>query len=692
MAAEAEAAATKMAAEEAAAAAATAAEEAAAAAATAAEEAAAAAATAAEERLLTDQEIANIRGLIVAANALVGTLTNASDDAAIAAAQGAVMAASDAVGNAMRLSDAQTAMYTSHVTVSGLRLAAAEANIQAARNLARAEDAEGDIQAVADAKMAVTDAIAALGAAQTAQSAADTTLKSAQAAVTAAGNALGTTDDPDGEVAAYTSAQVAAAAAAADYAAKTTALTTAQAALGAANMQLAEIAPDASELAYAQAALAAAITAADNAKMVADAAAAEQAKKITELEETVDGLEQDEADRVAAAAAKAHSDMSKRIATALAGFTVNDGSNMNVDASTISAAGTISTKDFVADPAGPPAISGWKGLLSKNEKRAGTDIIAAYTNIDPPESTSFSVLYGDAGGTGDDTTNVGTGVYTVGATANPQTTALVWGSNAKTATGKTLDEGPDDNNNFKGTYNGVPGLYKGSGTDWTFTLDSKTASVSVKDTDFLTFGWWKEVPTTGSITFEPFAFGTVAYDGDSTSDDLNDMSATYEGPAAGLYASRNIVADEADYGKFTAEAELTAHFGAEAGGGARIGGTVDGFADENGDSLGNWTVTLMDRKLIATLGGIDNRDRDDTYSNSGFYDAAEAEGDAPPAARTDETAFGGAKGTSDWQGQFTGNRESDDLPAAVIGTFNADVGQALAVTGSFAAENTKADN
>ena len=283
MAAEAEAAATKMAAEEAAAAAAA-----------ALEEAAAAAAAAAEERLLTEQEIANIRGLIVAANALVGTLANDSDDAAIAAAQAAVMAASDAVGNAVRLSDAQTAMYTSHVTVSGLRLAAAEANIQAARNLARAEDAEGDIQAVADAKTAVTDAIASLGAAQTAQSAAETALQTAQAAVTAAGNALGTTDDPDGEVVAYTSAQVAAAAAAADYAAKTTALTAAQAALGAANMNLAEIAPDASELASAQAALAAAITAADNAKTVADAAAAEQAKKITELEETVADLEKAE--------------------------------------------------------------------------------------------------------------------------------------------------------------------------------------------------------------------------------------------------------------------------------------------------------------------------------------------------------------------------------------------------------------
>ena len=674
MAAEAEAAATKMAAEEAAAAAE-------AAAMMAAEEAAAAA----EERLLTDQEIANIRGLIVAANALVGTLTNDSDDAAIAAAQAAVMAASDAVGLAMRLSEAQTAMYTSHVTVSGLRLAAAEANIRAARNLARAEDAEGDIQAVADAKSAVTDAITSLGAAQTAQSASETALQTAQAAVTAAGNALGTTDDPDGEVAAYTSAQVAAAAAAMDYAAKTTALTAAQAALGAANMNLAEIAPDASELASAQAALAAAITAASNAKTEADAAATAQAARIKELEGTVAGLEKAEADRVAAAAAKAHSDMSGRIAEALVG-TVAGGSSMNVDAGDISAAGTISTKDFVADPAGPPAISGWKGLLSKKEQKADTEIVLAYTNIEPPTSTSFSLAYGSAAVIDTDSV-ANTGEYRLDASG---TTALLWGPKAKTAAGKTIGEAPAqaDSNNFKGTYDGVPGTFKYV-TAWTFTLDSKTASISVKDPDFLTFGWWKKVPSkaTSDIEFEPFAFGTGEYDhaNGPVAEDLDEMSATYEGPAAGLWASRNIVADEADYGKFTAEVELMAHFGS--GDDARIGGTVDGFSDGNGDSLGDWTVTLRDRDLDAT--GINNAPYVDVDNPGGLYAPTNVATD--PAARTPETAFGGADGTSDWQGQFMGNRESDALPAAVIGTFEAGVGAALSVTGSFAAENTKAD-
>ena len=74
-----------------------------------------------------------------------------------------------------------------------------------------------------------------------------------------------------------------------------------------------------------------------------------------------------------------------------------------------------------------------------------------------------------------------------------------------------------------------------------------------------------------------------------------EVSATYEGPAAGLWASRNIVANEADYGKFTAEVELNAHFGQDI---ARIGGEVDGFADENGDTLGDWQVTLLDRPLV----------------------------------------------------------------------------------------------
>ena len=140
------------------------------------------------------------------------------------------------------------------------------------------------------------------------------------------------------------------------------------------------------------------------------------------------------------------------------------------------------------------------------------------------------------------------------------------------------------------------------------------------------------------------------------------VSATYEGPAAGLYASRNIVADEADYGKFTAEAALTARFGVGSAG-ARIGGTVDGFADENGDSLGDWTVTLMDRKLTNIegegLGGIDNRVAPSTTSPTptrGSTPQPEPAARAP-AERDDETAFGGADGILRLAGSVLGQPE-----------------------------------
>ena len=103
--------------------------------------------------------------------------------------------------------------------------------------------AEGETQAVADAKMGVTTALADLGMAMTDRTAAHTVLQDAQAAVTAAGDALGTTDDPAGEVAAFNAAMIVEAAAQADYDVKTAALTDAQADLYAANMTLAEVAP-----------------------------------------------------------------------------------------------------------------------------------------------------------------------------------------------------------------------------------------------------------------------------------------------------------------------------------------------------------------------------------------------------------------------------------------------------------------
>ena len=87
-----------------------------------------------------------------------------------------------------------------------------------------------------------------------------------------------------------------------------------------------------------------------------------------------------------------------------------------------------------------------------------------------------------------------TGVYTL---ANIGDENLNWGSLAK-KDGKAIEDVGAANDlkdsNFAGTYNGVPGTFKEDSGAWTFTLDDPNATVSVKDEDFLAFGWWKEVP------------------------------------------------------------------------------------------------------------------------------------------------------------------------------------------------------
>ena len=69
-------------------------------------------------------------------------------------------------------------------------------------------------------------------------------------------------------------------------------------------------------------------------------------------------------------------------------------------------------------------------------------------------------------------------------------------------------------------------------------------------------------------------------------------TARFQGPAAGKYVTRNLAANTAEIGQFTATAELLANFDTNVvTDGGMINGSVTGFM-ENGVSLGNWSVTL----------------------------------------------------------------------------------------------------
>ena len=98
---------------------------------------------------------------------------------------------------------------------------------------------------------------------------------------------------------------------------------------------------------------------------------------------------------------------------------------------------------------------------------------------------------------------------------------------------------------------------------WTFIADDHLAQVATKrkDGDYLTLGWWLEIPDAveGEHEFAPFFAGRDPFTNRKYRVNVTG-SAKYSGPAAGKYAFRNRGSDEAYKGVFTAQADLTANF------------------------------------------------------------------------------------------------------------------------------------
>ena len=120
-------------------------------------------------------------------------------------------------------------------------------------------------------------------------------------------------------------------------------------------------------------------------------------------------------------------------------------------------------------------------------------------------------------------------------------------------------------------------------------------------------------------------------------------------------------------GQFTANAELTANFGQDENIAPKlvdtISGTVDGFTDSAGNSIGtDWVLSL---------------DKADIVTNDGTF----------AGVSTGKSAAGtGAAGT--WSGQFEGDNTDDATPSATTGVFH---GHFLDghVAGAFAAKEKK---
>ncbi len=201
----------------------------------------------------------------------------------------------------------------------------------------------------------------------------------------------------------------------------------------------------------------------------------------------------------------------------------------------------------------------------------------------------------------------------------------------------------------------------GTGAAWSFVPSVTSVDVAgvQEDADYVDFGYWAEWDADGgtgnaqAYTVEAFFKGKDPHDAVAAVEG----TASYIGKAAGLYAKRvyegNTLLDDRT-GRFTADVALRAYFG----GGAvapddrnSIGGTISGFMDGGQSIDSGWSVTL-NRIQSGTSG--------QTWDNNGAFSGG-------------TTAGGGAAGT--WSGAFYGDDTAVNnvtpQPSAVAGEFTA---------------------
>ncbi len=272
---------------------------------------------------------------------------------------------------------------------------------------------------------------------------------------------------------------------------------------------------------------------------------------------------------------------------------------------------TVKKKMDIAD------LGGWKGEDFEGDNGATgenkvTGKLRAYSNKAAPKKNDFPAV-GAGGAGGSPIARLGTrtndgfpleqpGVSDpqIGDSGFPTTTQQVYTGNER---------------RFKGTYAGATGTYVCSGSDpctalpasggiqaqgtWHFIPDSGQ-QYETPDASFLEFGWWKREDHDGTthagVFYRPAAYTDVVEDGRYTG---NGGTATYEGQAAGLFAvvnRRN--ASEDDSGYFTAEASLTATFGATVSE-QKLRGTIDKFQLNGATEDPGWSIELEEVSRVS---------------------------------------------------------------------------------------------
>ena len=201
----------------------------------------------------------------------------------------------------------------------------------------------------------------------------------------------------------------------------------------------------------------------------------------------------------------------------------------------------------------------------------------------------------------------------------------------------------------------------GGGT-WTFTATNPDdrVTVIVPDTEYVSYGWWRQKSPYGDdygfvSAFQDDWGGTVP-----AATGIADLrgTATYSGGAAGIYALASLTGGINDGGAFTAAATLKADFHDD-----MISGTIDDFVGADGRSR-DWSLEL-------TTSGV---------GDAGRITGSDGTGDPMQTVWT----LGGT--AADAGGQWSGNLYDNDaggVPKVAAGTFYATYGHEGRMVGAF---------
>lgn len=358
----------------------------------------------------------------------------------------------------------------------------------------------------------------------------------------------------------------------------------------------------------------------------------------------------------------------------------------------------------------PLYISGWKGQVQRRSPdNEPMDEVTIYTDI--KNAKPQKLKYDNAAGTTTDPNDEV--IPTPGAG-----TQIVLADNRLTYTASA--QADVDDPTVSGTINGIPGTFTCTdgtcsvafesdapgradntvtaaglvGTGWTFESDENVESQATKDSDYLYFGYWLQTADDNKFAFNTFFGGSVPFALPTevltnTTLTAADSTATFTGNAGGKYVEKTLAiadgalkVDRLHVGHFTADANLTAYFGASTGIAANkhntINGTITNFMD--GDKELGFSVTLnsidfgTDGDPISHTAGTFASTQDDITGNKSV-----------------SAIHGTTQNMSgSWNGGFFGpaaatGEEATTLPTGVGGEFNAHFSDGH-VVGAFGAQ------